>query len=170
MRIAYFSELSGEENFYASLRTELLRFARNPNPGYEFDEKTREARNLPDREFLDFLINLRHYDAVMFYVGETPLGYLGFQRKGDKRVDACFIYAVQKSTDSAMNFMLEFIEDCRKREIRKIFTTRGKTRENTKIENHAAVVRVLHRLKENSEEQRRRIEVNPYKGLIKLLY
>lgn len=168
MKILYFSEIKDDPK-YSTVRDSVISAARNPNPGYEFWGKTKDARNLPDNEFLDFLINIRHYDALIFYNGETPAGYLAFQRKGDARLDACFIYAIQKSADSAMNFMLEFIEECRRKGIKSIFTTRGKVRPGTKTENHAAVVRVLHRLKQN-REQEMRIWVNPYKGLIRLLY
>ena len=172
MQVLYFSDIKDNPE-HSRIREAMITFARNPNPGYEFDMKTRDVRYLPDDRFLDFLISVRHYDVAIFCDGEMPVGYFGFKKKGDGRVDVCFVYADEKSRGRKVGreLMMRFIEECRKRGVRRILTTKGRKEPlpGTKRENDAAVAGVLYWIKEDFNEQRVGVRVNPYRGLIEIL-
>lgn len=184
MNVLYFSKADGLP-IYQQLRGMLLSAARSANPGFEFWKKTREASEYwasnpskpeNDEKFLNFVADTRHYDAAIFSDEKGMAGYLGFQKHGDRRVDVFAVEAPQERQGGmTKKLMLAFIEECRKKGIRKIKTTSGKGKPLVDVPSPVRmddqkVVKVLYWLKEENREQQHRIRVNPYRGLIELLY
>jgi GNAT superfamily N-acetyltransferase len=65
------------------IRDYLLRVARSPQPGGNFDLKTASLRLLPDSLLLRALLRLR-YSGLIFASDETVIGHLFDQQHGDR--------------------------------------------------------------------------------------
>jgi hypothetical protein len=65
------------------IREYLLRVARSPEPGGNFDLKTASLRLLPDSLLLRALLRLR-YSGLIYTRGEAVIGHLFDQQHGDR--------------------------------------------------------------------------------------
>lgn len=82
MEMRTFFEIPGDDCRYNLSRNYVLQRVRNPDPGSEFDNKTREIMGHPDSEVIDAL-EAGGYDMMLGYEGNEICGHLAFQRHED---------------------------------------------------------------------------------------
>ncbi|MBI2499006.1 hypothetical protein HYV88_02070 [Candidatus Woesearchaeota archaeon] len=121
MQTRTFFSIEETDERYPTIRYYVLNWARNPDIGSEFDERTKELRKLPDSELLRILRGM-NYDMFLGYE-DNVIGHLALQRHND----GLHIFSVSTASEYRSNpravmdlvsYFLEYLKNSDERRFR----------------------------------------------------